>query len=94
MSFVSGDSTWKGGPGTFAFLPGGIPHGFRVEGTQPARGLLITTSGGFEQFVRELGQPTRELVLPPPSPIDMNTVMAAAGRHQIQILGPLPNYTV
>ncbi|MBL8162655.1 MAG: cupin domain-containing protein [Anaerolineae bacterium] len=94
MSFVSGDMTWKGGPGTFIFLPRGIPHGFRVEGTQPARGLLITTSGGFEQFVRELGQPMTELVLPAPGPIDMNAVMAAAGRNQIQILGPLPNYTI
>ena len=94
MSFVSGDMAWKSGPGTFIFLPRGIPHGFRVEGTQPARALLITTSGGFEQFVRELGQPTTELVLPPPGPIDMNAVMTAAGRNQIQILGPLPNYTV
>lgn len=94
MSFISGDTVWKGGPGTFTFLPRGIPHGFRVEGTQPARGLLITTSGSFEQFVRELGQPTTQLVLPNPGPIDMNAVMAAAGRNQIQILGPLPKYTV
>src|SRR4051812_13631773 len=78
MSFISGDTAWKGGPGTFAFLPRGIPHGFRVEGSQPARALLITTSGTFEHFVRELGQPTDDLVLPPPGPIDMGMVMAAA----------------
>jgi uncharacterized cupin superfamily protein len=37
LSFVSGDKAWKGGPGTFAFLPRGISHGFWVEGTQASR---------------------------------------------------------
>ncbi len=94
MSFVSGNTAWKAGPGSFVFLPRGVPHGFRVEGNQPARSLLITTSGHFEQFVRELGQPTTELVIPPPGPIDMAAVIAAAARHNLTILGPLPDYTV
>lgn len=94
LSFISEGKTWKGGPGTFAFLPHGVPHGFRVEGTEPARSLLITTSGHFEQFVRELGETPTELVIPEPGPIDMGAVLAAAARHHLTILGPLPDYTV
>jgi uncharacterized cupin superfamily protein len=37
LSFVSGYKAWKGGPGTFAFLPRGISHGFWVEGTRASR---------------------------------------------------------
>src|SRR6476469_6857207 len=39
----------KAGPGGYIFGPREIPHGFRVEGTAPARILLLTTpAGGFE----------------------------------------------
>jgi quercetin dioxygenase-like cupin family protein len=94
MSFYSEGRAWKGGPGTFAFLPRNIPHGFRIEGTEPSRSLIIANSGAFENFVRELGEPAEELVIPQPGPMDMEKVMAVATKYQLQIMGPLPDYTV
>lgn len=94
MSFVSGDNVWKGGPGTFVFLPRGIPHGFKTEGDKPSRSLLITTCGSFEEFVREMGVPAAELVIPMQCPPNIDNVVAIAAKYQIEILGPLPEYSV
>jgi len=83
LSFVSGEQSWVAGPGTFAFLPRDIPHGFEVVGDSPARFLLMMTPGGFENFVAELSEPA-------PAPPDMAKVMPAAARYGVEILGPLP----
>ena len=37
--------------GDYAFGPRGIPHGFRIEGTKPAR-VLLMTSGGDVRGIR------------------------------------------
>jgi quercetin dioxygenase-like cupin family protein len=85
IRFFSGERSWVLGAGGFAFLPRGIPHGFRTEGDVPSRSLLQATPGGFEAFVAELS--TAE---PPAGPPDMGALIAAAGRHGVEILGPLP----
>jgi quercetin dioxygenase-like cupin family protein len=92
MTFLCGEARVKAGPGAFVYGPRGIPHGFRAEGTAPARLLLLCTPGGFEQFVAELSAPAAGLVLPPPAagPPDMENLMAMAARYKIEILGPLP----
>ncbi|MFL5760055.1 MAG: cupin domain-containing protein [Thermomicrobiales bacterium] len=77
--------SWAVGAGGFAFLPRGIPHGFRTEGDVPSRSLLIANPGGFEGFVAELSS-----VEPPLGPPNMDALMAAAGRYGLEILGPLP----
>jgi quercetin dioxygenase-like cupin family protein len=85
IRFFSGEQSWVLGAGGFAFLPRGIPHGFRTEGDVPSRSLLLATPGGFEAFVAELST-----VEPPAGPPDMAALIAAAGRHGVDILGPLP----
>ncbi len=40
MTFLCGEQRVQAGPGTFVYGPREIPHGFRVEGTQPATMLL------------------------------------------------------
>ena len=85
IRFFSGERSWVLGAGGFAFLPRDIPHGFRVEGDQWARILLLASPGGFEGFVTDLCAPT-----PPDGPPDMGALMAAAGRYGLTILGPLP----
>ena len=60
MMFICGDDRLAAGPGSWVWGPRGIPHGFRVEGTAPARLLLFATPAGFEQFVVELGEPATE----------------------------------
>jgi quercetin dioxygenase-like cupin family protein len=85
IRFFSGGRSWVLGPGGFAFLPRDVAHGFRTEGDAPSRSLLLATPGGFEAFVAELST-----VEPPAGPPDMAALMAAAGRHGLEILGPLP----
>ena len=85
VRFVGADGSRVLGPGGVAFLPRGVPHGFRVEGEAPARILLIATPAGFASFVDGLCEPA-----PPAGPPDMAALMAAAARHEIEILGPLP----
>jgi quercetin dioxygenase-like cupin family protein len=85
IRFFSGDRSWVLGPGGFAFLPRGIPHGFRTEGDAPSRSLLLATPAGFEEFVAELSSPA-----PPAGPPDMGMLMAVAARYGVEILGPLP----
>lgn len=90
MTFFLGDQSWTGGPGTLAFLPRGVPHGFRVEGDRPARFLILATPAGFEQFIIEAGEPAQAPTLPPAGPLDFGKLMAVAPKYNLEILGPLP----
>lgn len=72
--------------GDFAFGPRGIPHGFRIEGDGSARILLMTTGSDFADFIAETSVPSDT----PPAAPDMALLVAAAERHNIAILGPLP----
>jgi mannose-6-phosphate isomerase-like protein (cupin superfamily) len=86
MSVIVGDNRVSLGQGGYTFGPRGIAHGFRIEGDGPARILLITTGGDFADFIAETSVPRNA----PPSPPDMEKLMAAAARHHLEILGPLP----
>jgi uncharacterized protein (TIGR02246 family) len=81
------DGTWMhAGPGTWVYGPRGIPHGFKVVGSKPARMLLMCAPAGFEKFVLELCSPLGA----PAGPPDMAKLMDAAKRFNIDIHGPLP----
>ncbi len=76
--------------GSFAYGPRDLPHTFLVSSPTPARFLLGTEPSGFEDFVRELGQPAEALTLAPmtveiPSPERMTAV---AAKYGMEILGP------
>jgi ketosteroid isomerase-like protein/quercetin dioxygenase-like cupin family protein len=86
VRFVA-DGEWLDGlPGTWVYGPRGIPHGFKVVGTRPARMLLMCAPAGFEKFMLELCAPLDA----EPAPPDMATLAAAAARFALDILGPLP----
>ena len=76
--------------GSFAYGPRGLPHTFIVSSPTPARFLLGAEPSGFEDFVRELGEPARALTVAPttvelPSPERMTAV---ASKYGMEILGP------
>jgi quercetin dioxygenase-like cupin family protein len=75
-----GDEKRQAGPGAYFFQPRGLPHGFCVGGDAPARLLYITAPAGFDGFVDEISL----------NPDDVEC-MAIAARHQIEVLGPLPD---
>ncbi len=79
LTFFWGGEKKSAVAGSFFFQPRGIPHGFRVEGTTPARILYMTFPAGFDRFVLE-----QELLTLKSDP------ETAAARHKIEILGPLP----
>lgn len=86
MTVIAGDTRVRLGAGGYAFGPRGVPHGFRIEGTVPARILLITTSRGFAEFIAETSVPVDAA----PTPPDLAAFAAAAERHGMSILGPMP----
>jgi quercetin dioxygenase-like cupin family protein len=75
--------------GDYGFGPRGVPHGFRIEGTTPARVLLMTNGGEFANFVRETSRPDDGVKPSPPSQADLMRLAAAAERHGLSILGPM-----
>jgi len=78
LAFFWGSEKKAAVAGSYFYQPRGIPHGFRVEGSTPARILYLTLPAGLDRFVIEQEQldPAAEL-------------MTAAARYQIEILGPL-----
>jgi quercetin dioxygenase-like cupin family protein len=93
---IAGELTfWVGGQvitapaGSFVYGPRELPHTFIVSSEQ-ARFLLVVEPAGFEGFVRALGQPAQELVIPPPAtePPDVEGMARLAAEYGIEILGP------
>ena len=48
-----GEQEFHAGPGSFVFLPRGIPHAWDVESEIKARILMMTVPGMLEEFLRE-----------------------------------------
>ena len=48
-----GGDRFEAGPGSFVFLPRGLPHTFRAI-DETASGLLIVTPGGLDEYFAEL----------------------------------------
>jgi mannose-6-phosphate isomerase-like protein (cupin superfamily) len=82
----------RAGPGDTLLTRKGTPHTYRVESPQGGRWLVITTSGDFERFVRELGRPAQRAELPPPAgppgPEQVQALAGVAARHHILLVGP------
>jgi quercetin dioxygenase-like cupin family protein len=76
------------GAGEAAFAARDVPHTYRVE-SETARWLVIATPAGFDDFVREVGEPAAEETLPPAGRRhDPARLAELAGRHAIELLGP------
>lgn len=94
MTFYVGDQTIKAQPGSFLLGPKEVPHAFKVD-SGPARLLFVLSPAGFEALLREMGEPARELTIPPqpeapPDEVEMQRMAAIAARHGNEILGPPP----
>lgn len=85
-----GETVVRAGPHDTVFLPKNIPHGFRVVSDGACRMLIQLTPGGLEEFFRGVGTPAERLEPPLPAEPDVAALTEAAGKYQLEILGPLP----
>lgn len=76
-------------PGAFAHIPGGTPHGFRVE-SDTARYLLLTTPRHGE-FYRAITLSSLPGGLRPNETIDGSKIKQACMEYGIEFIGPLPD---
>ena len=76
-------------PGSFAFGPKGVPHTFIGE-SDGSKALVGFAPFHFEGFLREVGEPAPERVLPPPMDghPDIARLLPIAERNGMRILGP------
>ena len=85
-----GDQPGASAPaGSFAHIPGGAVHGFRVE-SERARYLLLTTARHGE-FYRAITLASRPGGLPPLEALDGARIKQASRDYGIEFVGPLPD---
>ena len=90
FTFYVGEKRLSLPAGSFAFGPKGLPHTFIAEAPHGGKALVGFQPFLFEGFLREVGEPATERVLPPPleGPPDMGRVAPIAARNGLVILGP------
>ena len=81
----------RAGPGSFAHIPGGTVHGFRIE-SERARYLILTTPRHGE-FYRAITLPSLPGGLPPRETLDGSQIGAACEKYGVEFVGPLPDAT-
>ena len=67
--------------GSFFYQPRGVPHGFRITGTMPARIWYLTFPAGFDAFVIERSKP-----------IPASEALILEAHYKLEVLGPLSEY--
>jgi oxalate decarboxylase/phosphoglucose isomerase-like protein (cupin superfamily) len=83
---TTGQTVFRGGPGSFMFVPAGCPHAFHNPGRTPARMLFAVAPAGHEVYLQELA----DLLATGGRP-DPDAIGALRGRHDIHQLTPLRN---
>jgi quercetin dioxygenase-like cupin family protein len=83
---LEGDFRWKlgdelseTGPGSFVFIPKGLPHTWEVMGDRPGRVLITFAPAGMEGFFDRLSSM---------SEFDLEEFRAAAAEHAMEVVGP------
>ena len=89
MVVCCGDDVLLVGPGHWVAMPRGVPHTFRVIGDHQARILLVHDNPSFRDFIRHVGIPAAERVVPA-APIfpPMDEAARIATSHDLRPIGP------
>ena len=87
--FIGDQPGVRAGAGSFAHVPGGTVHGFRVE-SETARYLILTTPRHGE-FYRAITLPAQPDGSPPPESVEGPQIKQAGQDYGIEFVGPLPD---
>ena len=86
-TLVCDGRTYRAGPGSFVYLPRGLPHTFRVD-EGPSRALELVQPGGHERFYVEGGRPALDDAIPAFDPQDLERVRALYDKYRLEEAGP------
>lgn len=90
MTFYVGDAVIPAPAGTLVVMPRGAPHGYAIVSDE-ARVLNLITPAGLENMFKELGEPARELAVPPAGPPpDRARLAAVTAAYGVEIVRPPP----
>lgn len=88
VTFLVDGQPIEGRAGTWAFVPQGTPHTFRVE-SERAKMLVLIVRAGFERFFLEMSTPLRSLDEAPPAVgFDIPHLVATAEKYGCEFLPP------
>jgi hypothetical protein len=94
IEFTVGSEQRTGGPGTFAYIPRGVAHTFRVV-SERARWFGLGVGGHLDQWFFETGEPAQAMTLPPPpagppSEAQVAAIVESLKAYGTETLGPPP----
>ena len=89
MLFIGDEPGARAGAGSFAHVPGGTVHGFRIE-SETARYLILTTPRHGD-FYRAITLPAQADGSPPEQAVEGPQIKEASQRYGIEFVGPLPD---
>ena len=87
ISFYVGGRVTRGGPGTTAFVPRGVPHCFKNTSRKNARVLVTFTPGNIEGFF-DFGK--SDTGTAPPNDVLLGRLAEFGKRYGLEVLGPSP----
>ena len=87
--YLDGQAGARAPAGSFAHVPGGTVHGFRIE-SETARYLILTTPRHGE-FYRAITLASRPGGLPPLESVDGAWIKEACRTYGVEFVGPLPD---
>lgn len=94
VTFYVGEQVHEAIPGTFVFLPHGVPHSYTFE-TDEVRMLALVAPGGLEQHFQDsrFGEPARAPTLPPstarlPAAAVLEEMARDLARYGTEVVGP------
>ena len=85
ITFMIGDEVTVGGPGTYAFMPRGVPHAWKSTGAETGLVLFLYTPAKAGGLLEEQHRTRRNF-----ASMSEREVAETCQRHGWELLGPSP----
>ena len=91
LEVTIGDRTLSLAAGESYFAPRNVPHRIRNLNSTPARSILVTTPGGFDEFISQAGFRLTDGITPRielPAPEQMAKLLKLGDKFGIKVMAP------